>query len=201
MRVIKRYPNRKLYDTTARHYVTLQLIRDIIGKGEAVQVVDSRTGKDVTKAALSKIVFEKEMADGGSLPASFLTDLIQKSGRTVMGYIKKSWAAGVEVAHRAEKEINRKVSRAAKAGKVSLAEVADMHKEFLDKVKSKFSEQETYIEEQFKSAVEKAIRSAGLVTRSDLACLDEKIRTLKSRLDVIAPEPAPKRGASRPRRK
>src|SRR5437868_12402103 len=120
MRVIKRYPNRKLYDTQERQYVTLQLIRQLVGQGEQVQVLDSRTGKDVTKGALSKIVLEKEMENGGGLPTSFLTEIIKKSGSTVLGYLKKSWEAGAGARQWAEDEIDKSVKRLAKLDKLSI---------------------------------------------------------------------------------
>jgi len=59
MRSIKRYSNRKLYDTTERHYVTLSQVAAAIRKGEDVKVTDYITGHDLTNQTLAQIIFEE----------------------------------------------------------------------------------------------------------------------------------------------
>ena len=183
MRVIKRYPNRKLYDTNARQYVTLQAIRDLVGQGEVVQVVDSRTGKDVTKGALSKIVLEKEMENGGGLPTSFLTDMIKRSGRTVMGYLKKSWEAGREAAAWAEDEVGGSMKGLVKMGKLSIAEADALRADLAAKVKTRLSEQEQLIERGLKAGIEKAMHTINLPTRQDLDEVRSRLSKMEARLD------------------
>lgn len=185
MRVIKRYPNRKLYDTTARQYVTLQAIRELVGQGEVVQVVDSRTGKDVTKGALSKIVLEKEMENGGGLSTSFLTDMIKKSGRTVMGYIKKSWEAGQEAASWAGDEVDRSVKGLVKLGKITVTEAETLRNDITSKVRTRLSEQEQMIERNIRMGVEKALHSVNLPTRSDLDEVRSRLNKMEARLDSL----------------
>ena len=58
MPVIKRYSNRKLYDTDAKHYVTLEDLANFVRKGEDVQVVDYTTGDDLTSMTLLQVIFE-----------------------------------------------------------------------------------------------------------------------------------------------
>ena len=58
MLVIKRYPNRKLYDTEAKRYITLDGITELIHRGEDLHVVDHETGEDLTTVTLSQIIFE-----------------------------------------------------------------------------------------------------------------------------------------------
>ncbi len=60
MPLIKRYPNRKLYDTEAKRYVTLENITEMIQKGEEVQVVDYESGEDLTNLTLTQIILEQE---------------------------------------------------------------------------------------------------------------------------------------------
>lgn len=185
MRVIKRYPNRKLYDTSARQYVTLLAIRELVGQGETVQVVDSRTGKDVTKGALSKIVLEKEMENGGGLPTSFLTDMIKRSGRTVMGYLKKSWEAGKEAAAWAEDEVGGSVKGLVKMGKLSISEADSLRAELAAKVKARLAEQEALIEKGIRAGLEKAFHSINLPTRHDLDEVRSRLARMESRLDGV----------------
>lgn len=60
MRTIKRYSNRKLYDTTVKHYVTLKDLAVSIREGETVTVAAHDTGADLTSATLAQIIFEEE---------------------------------------------------------------------------------------------------------------------------------------------
>lgn len=60
MAIIKRYPNRKLYDTEAKKYITLDGIAELIRDGQEVQVMDHSTGEDLTTLTLTQIIFEQE---------------------------------------------------------------------------------------------------------------------------------------------
>lgn len=185
MRVIKRYPNRKLYDTSARQYVTLQAIREMVGSGENVQVVDSRTGRDVTKGALSKIVLEKEMESPGGLSTSMLADMIKRSGRTVMGYLKKSWEAGKEAAAWAEDEVGTSVKGLVKMGKLSISEADNLRNDIASKVKARLAEQEQLIQRGLAAGMEKALHSINLPTRQDLDEVRARLAKMESRLDDV----------------
>lgn len=60
MRTIRRYSNRKLYDTVDSHYVTLQQLAALIREGEEIQVVSHGTGGDITTSTMAQIIFEEE---------------------------------------------------------------------------------------------------------------------------------------------
>ena len=81
MPVIKRYPNRKLYDTEAKGYITLEQIGELIRDGQDIQVVDHATGEDLTALTLTQVILEQERKRSGSLPQTVLTGLIQAGGR------------------------------------------------------------------------------------------------------------------------
>lgn len=83
MPVIKRYSNRKLYDTETKRYVTLEDLADFIRRGDDVRVVDYSTGEDLTSQTLLQVVFEEERKIGGLLPQVFLTRLIRSGGETL----------------------------------------------------------------------------------------------------------------------
>lgn len=83
MTVIKRYANRKLYDTEAKRYVTLDDLAAFIRAGEEVRVVDHVTGEDLTSVTLMQVIFEEEKKIGGLLPQVMLTRLIRAGGTTV----------------------------------------------------------------------------------------------------------------------
>ena len=79
-RTIKRYSNRKLYDTHDSHYVTLQQIAGLIRNGDEIRVIDKTTQQDLTAATMAQIIFEEEKR-GPRLPADGLRRII-RSGLT-----------------------------------------------------------------------------------------------------------------------
>lgn len=76
-RIIKKYANRRLYDTEASRSITLNDVRDLIGAGEPVEVVEAKTGKDVTRTVLLQIVADQEMLGRPVLSNEFLTAMIR----------------------------------------------------------------------------------------------------------------------------
>ena len=103
MPTIKRYPNRKLYDTEAKRYVTLENIALMIQEGREVQVIDYETGEDLTNLTLSQIIFEQEKKGSGFLPRALLTNLVRASSdtfdqvkRTLLGAGESGNAEAVE---------------------------------------------------------------------------------------------------------
>jgi polyhydroxyalkanoate synthesis repressor PhaR len=79
--VIKKYANRRLYNTGTSTYVTLEDLAEMVKKGEDFSVQDAKTGEDITHAVLTQIIFELENKNGQSmLPISFLRQLISFYG-------------------------------------------------------------------------------------------------------------------------
>lgn len=74
--VIKKYANRRLYDTSTSSYVTLDHLSDLVRRETDFEVVDAKTGEDLTRQVLTQIIFEKENKGEGALPVSFLRKLI-----------------------------------------------------------------------------------------------------------------------------
>ncbi len=86
-KVIKRYQNRKLYDTDASCYVTLDEIAEMIQQGEEVSVVDNRNQKDITAATLTQIIFEKQKKSESPVPLATLRHIIQHGDGSFSSYI------------------------------------------------------------------------------------------------------------------
>src|SRR5216683_2889002 len=75
--VIKRYSNRKLYDTQESRYVTLEELEELIRAGKEISVVDVSTGEDLTSVTLAQIILENERSRRAGLPTGFLHQLIK----------------------------------------------------------------------------------------------------------------------------
>lgn len=125
MTVIKRYSNRKLYDSEAARYVTLDELGDRIRAGEDISVVDHESGADLTAATLMQIMFEREKKVGGMLPKAILTGLIQ-AGNTAVDSLRSGLNALVENSPAFEAEIRRRVKIMVDDGLLAVEEAQRM---------------------------------------------------------------------------
>src|SRR5271157_2885525 len=95
--VIKKYPNRRLYDTSASRYINLEDIGELVRKGKDVQVVDAQTGEDLTRVTLTQVIMDDAKQQPTGLPLELLRQLIISSDRMgrefIMWYLKSAYDA------------------------------------------------------------------------------------------------------------
>jgi polyhydroxyalkanoate synthesis repressor PhaR len=84
---IKKYANRRLYNTGTSTYVTLEDLADMVKKGEDVTVIDAKSGEDSTRTVLTQIIFEQENKGQNLLPITFLRQLIRFYGDSIQNLI------------------------------------------------------------------------------------------------------------------
>jgi len=112
--IIKRYENRKLYDTSRSVYVTLEDVATLIREGKEVQVVDAKTGEDLTKSTLALIILEEERQKKNLLPLSLMYQLI-KYGELVQGTFQEYLSTGFETLLAGQMEAQKRMQEWAKA--------------------------------------------------------------------------------------
>jgi polyhydroxyalkanoate synthesis repressor PhaR len=93
--VIKRYSNRKLYDTQESRYVTLEELEEMIRAGREIRVLDAATGENLTSVTLAQIILENERAHRATLPTTLLHQLI-KHGEAWQDFAQRSLRASLE---------------------------------------------------------------------------------------------------------
>jgi len=104
--VIKRYSNRKLYDTQESRYVTLEELEELIRAGKEISVVDVSTGEDLTSVTLAQIILENERNHRATLPTGFLHQLI-KHGEAWQDFVQKSLKSSLEGILTSQREADR----------------------------------------------------------------------------------------------
>jgi polyhydroxyalkanoate synthesis repressor PhaR len=104
--VIKRYSNRKLYDTQESRYVTLEEIEEMIRGGREISVVDAASGEDLTSVTLTQIILENERTRRASLPSAFLHQLI-KHGESWQDFVQKSMRSSFEGIISSQRDMER----------------------------------------------------------------------------------------------
>lgn len=85
--VIKKYANRRLYNTASSSYVTLESLSDMVRAGADFIVLDAKTGEDITRAVLTQIIFEQESHGQHLLPVQFLRRLIRFYGHSMQNFV------------------------------------------------------------------------------------------------------------------
>ena len=97
MRIIKKYPNRRLYDTEISSYITLEDIRQLIIEGETFEVREAKSGKDISRSVLLQIIAEHEDIGQPILSAQLLTEIIRFYGDSLQGYIGSYLERSVDI--------------------------------------------------------------------------------------------------------
>lgn len=179
MRVIKRYPNRKLYDTEAKAYVTLDGIAELIRGGADVQVVDHETGEDLTTVTLSQIILELEKKQGSALPKNVLTSLIRTGGDT-LDIFKRSFYTSLGAMRLLEDGIERRVDLLIRRGQMSEDEGRQLRESLI----------KNHVDldgEAFESnrAVDAALDRLNIPSRSDFKRLSIQLEELTAKLDTL----------------
>lgn len=85
--IIKKYANRRLYDTSTSSYVTLDALSEMVRNGQDFEVRDAKSGEDLTRQVLTQIIFEQETKGDGALPLNFLRQLISFYGGGAQNYL------------------------------------------------------------------------------------------------------------------
>jgi polyhydroxyalkanoate synthesis repressor PhaR len=81
--VIKKYPNRRLYNTASSRYVNLDDVADLVRDGADVQVVESRTGEDITRVILTQVILEDARSTDRGLPLDLLRNMVSASDESM----------------------------------------------------------------------------------------------------------------------
>ncbi len=106
--VIKRYGNRRLYNTETRSYVNYEELVKLIRDGQDVQVIDSTSKEDVTKAVLIQLVLEEEKNNKNVLPTQFLFQILRSREESMQDFFKNHLAASFDAYLRTKEEFDRR---------------------------------------------------------------------------------------------
>jgi len=179
LRVIKRYPNRKLYDTEAKAYINLDGIAVLIRQGEEVKIVDHSTGDDLTALTLTQVILDQEKKQGGYLPRSVLTGLIRTGGDTLSNL--RRTLGSVDLLRQIDEEIDRRLQDLLKGGELAEEEVRRLRDKLLGAEFPLSRRPEASDEELVQALVEH-----GVPTRNEFERLSQQVGALLDKLDDLS---------------
>jgi len=98
---IKKYANRRLYDTESSAYITLDRLAQMVREGREFEVVDAKSGEDITRQVLTQIIVDEEARGGETmLPLNFLKQLIGLYGNSMQNFVPQYLEAAMDAFHR-----------------------------------------------------------------------------------------------------
>ena len=186
MLVIKRYPNRKLYDTEAKKYVTLGGVAELIRAGEEVQVIDYVSEEDLTTLTLAQIIFEQEKKRDGLLPLSVLSGLIQAGGDR-LNALQRALLSPMNFWYQVDEEIKQRINLLVQEGYLDDGEGQVLIEKMMqmgtqNRIEQKLDEEEWKLS---KNIIDTFLINRHIATQNDFLRLFEQVNTLNAKIDEL----------------
>lgn len=181
VRVIKKYQNRKLYDTQDSCYITLEDIATMVRRNEEVKVVDNKTKNDVTSIILTQILVDQEKEAKTILPLSLLKDIIRKGQGSLFEFIQRYVVLGLTNEREKREEAERYVDRLVARGELSKTDAKTLIKEVLenDQEQSDFNQ---WINQRLTTTLKETTKFGEL--ENTIRQLNDKLQRLENRVQA-----------------
>ena len=176
---IKRYPNRKLYNTESRQYINLDEVADLIRMGEEINVQDNVSGKNLTSLTISQVLLDQVRKRGGFLPGMVLAGLIQAGSRHVTD-LKKEFTATHGFSQLVDEEIKHRIELLVEQGSLTAEEGGKLFSQLVTAKETEVS----YMEYETQAAGDLLVQR-GVPKRSDILELRKQIEGLEKKLEEL----------------
>ncbi len=168
--IIKKYANRRLYDTESSSYITLERLAEMVRQKRDFKVVDAKSGEDLTRSVLAQIIMEEETHGATMLPVNFLRQLIGMYGGNMQSVVPQYLEASLEQLQKNQAQLRDTMSGAFAAN--PFAEIARRNMELFTTAASGRGQQEA--------------EAAAEPNKADLDALRAELAALKDKLDKLA---------------
>ncbi len=180
-KVIKRYSNRKLYDTVESRYVTLDEIAGMIKRGLEVKVIDNRSKEDLTSVTLAQIIFEEEKKKN-QMPLALLREIIRRPGESISVFIQKELTPRVtSIREGAESRLDKLFRREDQLEGTSAADLLKSSQKTLEEWQGK-------IDERIRQGIENLVGTFPVLGR-DIHSVRQKLEELEKKIEELERKP------------
>lgn len=169
MKIIKRYSNRKLYDTSQSSYVTLDEIAEMVRAGEDVQIIDNKSGEDLTRVTLAQIVFENEKKERKGLPLQALKMIVQ-SPADLFNRIRDEV---IDIREHTQQQVGRIKEQARQQQEELVSPLRDVIESFQENI------------DDFQERVDERLRATSSHLRVPLNMMLEEVHDLRLRIETL----------------
>ncbi len=193
MYTIKKYANGRFYDTVIKNYITRSQISELIRSRKKIEIVDTKSGTDITKEVVSQIK-AKEAKSGKQKPkskaaskktkkdsGSYILQLFRKGGDTLSDYGKKYASMWQEMLTMSKDEIDKIVNLLVKDNKISEFEATKLKKEIL-KYRNNI---QSWITKNIDHRINEVLDKMNLANRDQVVALTTKIKSLNNKISKL----------------
>ncbi len=181
--IIKKYSNRKLYDTKEKKYVNLSEVSRLIREGAEVKVINNKTKEDVTSLVLAQIIVEQEKTKKILLPSIFSPlKLLKKGGEDMFKLGRKMFLGGLGLASLTKERANEIAQDLIKKGELSQSE----SKEFVIDIMDKAEKEKDRLIEKIKPEIDKSLEKMNFASKKCVDNLEKKIDELGNKIDQLS---------------
>lgn len=170
--IIKKYANRRLYNTRSSSYITLENLAKMTREGVEFTVLDAKTGTDITHQILTQIIMEEEASGEQMLPVNFLRQLISMYGNSMQSLIPHYLEASMDNFRANQAKLHKAFEES--LGNNPLARLAQQNMEMFKAAAAAFM-----------PGAEKTGESAGEKSPDELATLREQMAEMQKKLDAL----------------
>ena len=175
---IKRYQNRKLYNTLSKHYISLPEIEEIIKQHEEVIVIDNQTGADITVSTLSQLIFETRKDQSIFLPKRLLAMLVQSGGHQFESIFRNIYSIR-DLSQQVEDEIERRIRVLIETGDFTSDEGNRIREKLISVTHDTESVKEIY------RKVQELLHQRQVITATELREIQKKFEVISQQLDEL----------------
>ena len=172
--IIKKYANRRLYDTESSTYITLERLAEMVRQKREFQVVDAKSGEDITRSVLTQIIMDEESRGSEMLPVNFLRQLISMYGGQMQAAVPQYLEASLDQFQRNQSQLREAMAGAFAAN--PFAEIARRNMEMFTAAASGGKAE----------AAAKPTASTGEDNKAELAALKAQLAELQKQLDRLS---------------
>ena len=179
-RIIKRYSNRKCYDTETSRYINIDDIEEMVRNEVDIKIIDNTTKEDITAIYLSKIIMSQEKRNKDTFTPLFLTREIRRRSAPVLDKFFDSYKKGSEMLVKEYGQARDIVKKLTEKG-VSDGEAKDLIKGLIGASKNRTKDLEKLIDDNVCSALEKL----GIPSPREIEALNQKLEELEKKLTTV----------------
>jgi polyhydroxyalkanoate synthesis repressor PhaR len=183
--IIKKYANRRLYNTAKSSYVTLDNLSEMVREGEDFVVYDAKSGDDITRSVLTQIIFEEEAKGTSMLPASFLRQIIRLYGDALQSVVPGYLEASMETFARNQEKM-REQMRAAFGPNPALVTFETMARTNMEWFQRAMAMLSPHAPQQGGNAGEAPKPGTKAAADEELEAMKQRLMAMQSQLDKIA---------------
>lgn len=181
MHRIKKYANRKLYDTTDKKYISRVRLSKLIKQGQDVEIIDNETGEDITASIVSSLIATTRGKAGAAVPSGVLIQLFRRGSNAVTDYAKRYMSLWQRSFVMAEDEIDNMVKGLVKNREISTSEGNRLKQEIIGYT----AVIKTWISDTIDRRLKEVLSATNLATKDQVSELRTHIEMLERKIETI----------------